>query len=91
MGKTMKFSLDRTEGEIAVCYTEQTEMREKYDFALTDAPALRGLADGTLFEAKLGGDGLPHDIRILDDETEERLARNKARLAALFARGKNKK
>ena len=87
----MRFSLDRTEGDIAVCYTEQSDVREKYDFSLTDAPALRGLADGTLFEAELGEDGLPHDIRVLTDETEIRRASNKARLAALFARGKNNK
>lgn len=86
----MKFSLDRIEGEIAVCYTEQTDARSKHEFALADVPALRGLADGTLFEAVLGEDGLPHDIRILSDETDARRASNKARLAALFARGKNK-
>ena len=87
----MRFSLDRIEGEVAVCYTEQTDTRRKYDFLLTDAPALRGLADGTLFEAELSKDGLPYDIRILADETADRLASNKARLAALFARSKNKK
>jgi hypothetical protein len=88
MEGTMRFSLDRTEGDVAVCYTEQTDRREKYDFSLTDVPALRGLADGTHFEATLGEDGLPYDIRILSDETEARRASNKARLAALFARGK---
>ena len=86
----MRFSLDRTEGDVAVCYTEQGDTREKYDFSLTDVPAPRGLADGTLFEATLGEDGLPRDICILSDETEARRASSKARLAALFARGKNK-
>lgn len=87
----MKFSLDRIEGDFAVCYTEQTDTREKYDFPLTCVPALRGLADGTLFEAALGEDGLPYDIRVLSEETEARRASNKARLAVLFARSKNKK
>ena len=87
----MRFSLDRIEGDLAVCYTEQTDKRERYELLLTDVPVLRGLRDGTLFEAELSEDGLLHDIRILEDETADRLAKNKARLAVLFARSKNKK
>lgn len=84
----MKFSLDRIEGDFAVCYTENPDERQKYDFPLALVPALRGLADGTLFEATLSEGGLPQDIRVLQNETEQRREKNKARLQALFARGK---
>lgn len=86
----MKFCLDRVESGIAVCLCED-EQKRAYEFALDCVPTLRGLADGTLFEAEIGSDGLPHDVRVLSEETEGRRASNRARLQALFDRSKRKK
>ena len=85
----MKFCLDRVESGIAVCLCENEQDRA-YEFALERVPALDGLADGTLFEAAIGEDGLPHDVFVLSEETEERRVSNRARLQALFDRSKRK-
>lgn len=84
-----RFCLDRVESGIAVCLCED-EDNAMYELALTDAPALRGLADGTLFEAALDPDGIPREIVVLKDETERRRAQNRARLQALLDKSKRK-
>ena len=87
------FSLDRIEGGFAVCLLESEApvgVATHYDVPLDEAPALRDLAVGTLFEADVDTDGHLQDIRPLLEETEARRARNKARLQALFARSKKK-
>ncbi len=88
----MRFCLDRIEGDVAVCLVEDADAPcPSYDVPLDQVPTLRGLADGTLFEATLDADGLPCNICVLTEETEARRARNKDRLQALFARSKKKK
>ena len=85
----MRFCLDRIEGEIAVCLCED-EGNRRLDVPLADVPALRALADGTLFEAVLTDEGSLRDVRPLTAETEARRANNQARLQALLARSKKK-
>jgi hypothetical protein len=85
----MKFCLDRVESGIAVCLCEDEQSRA-YEFELARVPALLGLADGTLFEAELGKDGLLRDVFVLSEETEGRRTSNRARLQALFDRSKQK-
>lgn len=73
-----KFSVDRIEGGIAVCY-DQNE--KKYEF-----PAeLIGLARGSLFEATVI-DGTPTEIVYLEKETLETKKQMKQRLDNLFRR-----
>ena len=85
----MRFCLDRVEGNIAVCYTDPMQKGDApYEFSLDAAPALRGLADGTLFEATLSEDGRLCDVAVLAEQTEARRQRNAARLKALFERGR---
>lgn len=93
MSGTLKFSLDRIENGVAVCLLEgeaPVGVATHYELPLDTAPALRGLADGTLFEATIGTDGRLHNIRPLQDETALRRERNKARLQAILARSKKK-
>ena len=75
-----KFSVDRIEDGIAVCYDEDGK---KYEFS---AEAL-GLARTSLFEATLA-DGIPTDVVFLADETAKTQETMKKRLDALFARRK---
>ena len=82
-----RFCLDRIEGGVAVCLCED-ESNKRYEFPLVSSPALEGLADGTLLEATLGEDGTLCEVAVLTAETEARREKNKARLAALLARGK---
>ncbi|MBR0443548.1 MAG: hypothetical protein IIX15_04335 [Clostridia bacterium] len=87
----LKFCLDRVESGIAVCLCESAgHEKERYEFAVACVPALKGLADGTLFEAELGEDGLLHGVCVLSGETEQRRAHNRARLQALFDKSKRK-
>ena len=83
----MKFCLDRREGEFAVCLCEDANnVGRQYDFALSDNAALRTLAEGTVFTAELSAQGTLTALVVLKEETEQRRAQAKARLAALFAR-----
>ena len=75
-----KFSVDRIEDGIAVCYDEDSK---KYEFS---AETLR-LARGSLFEATLVN-GVPTDIVFLEKETLETKQNMKKRLDALFGRNK---
>lgn len=84
----MKFCLDRIENGIAVCLCENEGAASNYEFALSDVPALIGLADGTVFEATLCEDGALCDVCPLHHETASRRARNKQRLQGLFDRSK---
>lgn len=75
-----RFSIDRIEGGVAVCYDENSK---KYEFS-AEAVAL---ARGSLFEAKLV-DGVPTDIVYLEKETLDTKQSMKKRLSALFCRNK---
>lgn len=87
----LRFCLDRIESGIAVCLCESEGHKdERHKFSLDEAPALRGLADGTLFEAELDGQGCLRDIVVLSELTEQRKAQNSARLRALFDKSKAK-
>ena len=75
-----KFSVDRIEDGIAVCYDEDSK---KYEFS---AEAL-ALSRGSIFEATLVN-GVPTDIVYLEKETLETKQNMKKRLDALFRRNK---
>ena len=75
-----KFSIDRIEGDIAVCYDENAK---KYEFSTADV----GLARGSLFKAELV-DGKPTAIVYLEHETKKKKTELKGRMDALFNRTK---
>ena len=75
-----KFSIDRIEDGVAVCYDENSK---KHEFS---ADAL-GLARGSLFEATLVN-GEPTEIVYLEKETLDTKQSMKKRLSALFDRNK---
>ena len=75
-----KFSIDRIEDGIAVCYDEACQ---KYEFSAEQL----GLTRTSLFEATLV-DGLPTDIVYLEQETLKTKQNIKKRLDALFDRNK---
>ncbi len=75
-----KFSVDRIESGIAVCYDEDGQ---KYEFSETDI----GLARGSLFEAELV-DGVPKEVSYLEEETKAKKKEMKGRMDALFNRTK---
>ena len=85
---SMKFCLDRFEGEVAVCLCESEAATPQYEFSLTDTPALRALSEGALFEAELDELGRPCHIRELSEEAASRRDANRARLRALFDKSK---
>lgn len=78
---TIRFSLDRFEGDYAVCYDEQGN---KFDFPRSLVP----LEAGSLFTAKLDEKRLPVDIHYLAEETAQKRSELKGRLHALFHRTK---
>lgn len=78
---TIRFSLDRFEGDYAVCYDAQGN---KFDFP----KGLISLEAGSLFTAELDGEGLPFDIQYLAEETAQKRSEMKRRLNALFNRSK---
>lgn len=78
---TIRFSLDRLEGDYAVCYDEQGN---KFDFPKSLVP----LKTGSLFTAELDEQGLPFDIHYLAEETAQKKSELKGRLDALFRRSK---
>ena len=80
IGMKQKFSVDRIEDGIAVCYDEDSK---KYEFSTDTVPLERG----SLFEATLVG-GVPTDIVYLEKETKEKQKNMKRRLDILFKRNK---
>lgn len=75
------FSLDRFEGDYAVCISDDDE---KFDLPRA---LVGGLRQHDIFSAEIEGESL---INIIPepDERDRRLAENKARLSRLFGRGK---
>lgn len=76
-----RFSLDRFEGDFAVCYDGQGN---KFDFPKSLFP----LEAGSLFTAELDEKGLPFDIHYLAEETAQKKSELKGRMSALFNRSK---
>lgn len=77
------FSVDRFEGDIAVCVSDD-------DYVINvPVTSLGGLAPRDVFSAKVDGGGLA-DITPMPEERDRRLARNRARLHTLARRSKNK-
>ena len=76
------FSLDRFEGEIAVCISDDDE---KFDLPRSLVGDMR---QHDVFSAEIDGDSLC-DIIPMPLERDRRIAENKARLDRLFGRGKN--
>ena len=76
------FSLDRFEGDYAVCISDDDE---KFDLPRSLVGDLR---QHDIFSAQIEGESL---INIIPepDERDRRLIENKARLNRLFGRGKN--
>ncbi len=75
----MKFSIDRIENGIAVCYDGESK---RYEFS---AESL-GLPVGSLFEAELDDKGQPAMVVSLEEETAQTRKSGKQRLTALFRR-----
>ena len=75
------FSLDRFEGEFAVCISDDDEK--------IDVPRalLDGFKQNDIFSAELDGESIS-DIVAMPEERDRRIAKNKERLKALFNRGK---
>ncbi len=76
------FSLDRFEGEYAVCISDDDE---KFDVR---RELFEGFSQHDVFSAEIEGESLV-DIIPMPEERDRRIAENKARLARLFGRGKN--
>ena len=76
------FSLDRFEGEYAVCISDDDE---KFDLPKSLVGDLR---QHDIFSAEIDGESLC-DIIPMPEERERRIAANKARLKRLIRRGKN--
>ena len=75
------FSLDRFEGDFAVCISDDDDK--------IDVPRalLEGFKQNDIFSAELDGDSLS-DIVAMPEERDRRIEKNKARLEALFNRNK---
>ena len=73
-----KFSVDRIENSIAICYDEK---QQKYEFPIH----IVSLEKGSLFEAELH-DGLPQNIVALPQQTANQKKQLKRRLDRLFRR-----
>lgn len=76
-----RFSLDRFEGDFAVCYDGEGN---KYDFPKD----LLALETGALFTAELDSEGRPCNVQFLAEETAQKRSELKGRLNALFNRSK---
>ena len=76
-----RFSLDRFEGDFAVCYDGEGN---KYDFPKD----LLTLEAGSLFTAELDSEGRPYDVCFLAEETAQKKSELKGRLNALFNRSR---
>lgn len=75
------FAIDRFEGELAVCVSDDD------DVVVVPVDTLGGLAPRDIFAAIVEGDGFK-DITPMPDERDRRLARNRARLQALAKRSR---
>ena len=76
------FSLDRFEGEIAVCISDDDE---KFDLPRS---LLGEMRQHDIFSAEINGEDLC-DIIPMPEERDRRIAANKARLERLIKRGQN--
>lgn len=83
MSETKIFSLDRVEGELAVCVSDDDEQ------IVVPKNALGGLEVHDVFSARVDGDRLV-DIMPMPKERDRRLNANRSRLHALARRTKNK-
>ncbi len=75
------FSVDRVEGDIAVCISDDD------DVVNLPADTLGGLKPNDIFSARIEGEGLV-DITPMPEERDRRLAQYRARLHALARRSK---
>ncbi len=75
------FSIDRIEGELAVCISDDGEK------VVVDVKELGGMAVRDIFHAELSG-GVLANITADTEERDLRLARNHARLHAFARRNK---
>lgn len=76
------FSLDRFEGEYAVCISDDDE---KFDVPRAE---LVGMDQHDVFSAEIDGERLINVVP-MPEERDRRKSSNKERLARLFNRGKN--
>ena len=76
------FSLDRFEGEYAVCISDDDE---KFDLPKSLVGDLR---QHDIFSAEIDGESLKNIVP-MPEERDRRIAENKARLKRLIRRGKN--
>ncbi|MGM9643601.1 MAG: hypothetical protein ACI3X1_00775 [Eubacteriales bacterium] len=83
MSETKIFSLDRAEGELAVCVSDDDEQ------IVVPKNTLGGLEVHDVFSARIDGDRLV-DIVPMPEERDSRLNANRSRLHALARRTKNK-
>lgn len=77
------FSVDRFEGDIAVCVSDDD------DIVYVPKKTLGGLKVNDVFSAIIDGEGLV-DITPMPEERDRRLSEYRARLHALARRSKNK-
>ena len=75
------FSLDRFEGDFAVCISDDDEKFDVPRFLLD------GFVQNDVFSAEIVGESL-ENIVAMPEERDRRIAKNKERLARLFNRGK---
>lgn len=83
MAEKKIFSVDRFEGKIAVCISDDDDVLN------LPQDTLGGLVPNDVFSAVIDGDGLK-DIIPMPEERDRRLADMRARLHALARRSKNK-
>ena len=81
MKKTIRFAVDRKEGDLLVLVPDEGERellldKNQFDFSVGD------VLDVTL------ADGAPLSATLCKEETERRKSTSRTRLAALFAKGK---
>ncbi len=77
------FSLDRIEGELAVCISDEDEQ------VIVPLDMLGGLCERDVFSARIDGELLA-DILPLPEERDRRIEDTRRRLHALAKRRKNK-
>lgn len=76
------FSVDRLEGDIAVCISDSGEVIE------VSLASLGGMTANDIFSAELCGNAL-RDIVPMPDERDRRIQKNRERLRALAMRSEN--
>ncbi len=80
--RTEKFTLDRFEGEFAVCISESGDVLE------LPSEKFVGMPDGVLVLCTFDGEGLLISAELLANETERIKKENSERLRRLFDRSK---